>query len=108
MEPDLPVVATFASRRPRVVHCPWSARFANAGNTATEEIEHPKIETQTVTPTLGVRLTQTPLIPQRTPVTERVSAPLEPVVQRVEFLSPALAQNLRPNTGSAAPHSLPA
>ena len=54
---------------------PVVLRIADAGNTATEEIKHPKIETQTETPTLGVRLTQAPLILQRTPVTERVSAP---------------------------------
>ena len=107
-EPDLPVAAPAASPPAPSGSLPVALRIADAGNTATEEIKHPEIETQTETPTLGVRLTQAPLILQRTPVTERVSAPLEPVVQRVEFLPPALAQNLRPNTGSAASHSLPA
>ena len=104
-EPDLPVVAPAASPAAPSGSLPVVSRIADAGNTATEEIKQPEIETQTETPTLGVRLTQAPLILQRTPVTERVSAPLEPVVQRVEFLPPALAQNLRPNTGSAASHS---
>jgi hypothetical protein len=86
---------------------PVVSRLADAGSTATEEIKPPKIETQSDTPTLGVRRAQAPLTLQRTPVTERVSAPLEPVVQRVEFLPPQVAQDLRPNTASAASHAVP-
>ena len=87
-EPDLPVAAPVAFPAAPSGSLPMALRIADAGNAATEEIKHPKIETQTETPILGVRLTQAPLILQRTPVTERVSAPLEPVVQRVEFLPP--------------------
>jgi hypothetical protein len=105
-EPDLPVVAPSASPAAPSDSPPVS-RFADAGSAATEEIKHPKIETQSDTPTLGVRLTQAPLTLQRTPVTERVSAPLEPVVQRVEFLPLQVAQDPRPNTASAASYSVP-
>ena len=90
-EPDLPVVAPSASPAAPSGSLPVVSRIADAGNTAKEDIKQPKIETQSETPTLGVRLTQAPLTLQRTPVTERVSAPLEPAVQRVEFLPPQLA-----------------
>ena len=103
-EPDLPVVAPSASPAAPSGSLPVVSRMADAGSGATEEIKQPKIETQSDTPTLGVRLTQAPLTLQRTPVTERVSAPLEPVVQRVEFLPPQVAPDPRPNPASAASH----
>ena len=106
-EPGLPVVAPSASSVAPSGSLPVVSRLADAGSTATEGVKNPKIETQSDTPTLGVRLTQAPLTLQRTPITERVSAPLEPVVQWVEFLPPRVAQTLRPNTVSAASHSVP-
>ncbi len=105
-ESDLPVVASSASLAAPSGSLPVVSRFADAGSTGIAEVKQPKIETQSETPTLGVRLTQAPLTLQRTPATERVPAPLEPVVQRVEFLPPQLAQSLRPNTVSAASHTL--
>jgi hypothetical protein len=101
-KPDLPVVAPSASPAALSGSLPVVSRFADAGGTGTEEIKHPKIETLSAAPTLGLRLTQAPLILQRAPVTERVSAPPEPVVQRVEFLPLQVAPNVRPNTASAA------
>ena len=50
------------------------------------------------TPTLGVRLAQAPLIMQRAPMTDRVSVPAEPTVQRVEFVTPRV---------TAAPAAVP-
>ena len=107
-EPDLPVVAPAASPAapsgslPVVSRSPMLAMRPRK-RSGTQDRD------PTETPTLGVRLTQAPLILQRTPMTERVSAPLEPAVQRVEFLPPVLAPNLRadPDPPLRTPFQLP-
>jgi hypothetical protein len=69
-EPERPVVASAIAEHPR-----------------RHKIQPPPPET----PTLGVRLEQAPLIMQRAPMTDRVSVPTEPTVQRVEFVTPRVA-----------------
>jgi hypothetical protein len=55
------------------------------------------------TPTLGIRLAQSPLSLQRAPLTERVSPPIEPAIQRVEFVTPHLAPAHRPEAAAPGP-----
>ena len=66
-EPELPVVVSAIAEHPR---------------------RHKIQPRPPETPTLGVRLEQAPLIMQRAPMTDRVSVPAEPTVQRVEFVTP--------------------
>jgi hypothetical protein len=58
---------------------------------SVSDIPLPVVSRRSETPTLGGRLAESPLSLQRAPLTERVSPPIEPAVQRVEFVAPQVA-----------------
>ncbi len=75
-----------------------------AGSPSAEEGGQPRSEARSDKPTLGVLIARAPLTFQRSLMTERVSPPLEPAAQRVEFLAPRLAPS-RPTTASSSTQS---
>jgi hypothetical protein len=81
---------------------PVVSRRTDAGSNPVEASAEQPIESRSDTPTLGARLVQAPPILQRASLTERVSAPAEPAVQRVEFLAPRLAPDRRSSGSSSA------
>jgi hypothetical protein len=89
---ELPVVAESAAAT--VVpdtSLPVLSSQADAGSASADESGQRQSEPRIDTPTLGVQLVRAPLTPQRTPMTERVSSPAEPAVQRVQFVTPQVA-----------------
>jgi hypothetical protein len=102
-EAHLPVVANSAAA-PAVpdssLQIAWGQ--GDAGSASTEDAGQSQIEARLDTPTLGVRLGRAPLTLQPSPLTERVSAPAEPAVQRLEFLTPQLAPTRGARTSSSA------
>jgi hypothetical protein len=101
-EPQLPVVPS-STPPPGISDraLPVISRQADAGGTTHGGVEL-QIRTRSEAPILGVRLSHAPLMRQSAAMTERASASLEPAVQRVEFVSPALAPARRPSASSAA------
>jgi hypothetical protein len=81
---------------------PVVSRRTDADGNPVEASGQPPIEIPSDIPTLGARLLQAPPILQRASLTERVSAPAEPAVQRVEFLAPHLAHARRSSGSSSA------
>jgi hypothetical protein len=89
---------------------PVVSRRADPGSTIAVETGYSQIETRSNAPTLGGWLTETPLALQRAPITDRVSAPVEPPVQRVEFVRPQITLTRRAEAASApsSPAATPA
>ena len=74
---------------------------------SASEISLPVVSRRSETPTLGIRLAQSPLSLQRAPLTERVSPPTEPPIQRVEFVTPHLAPAHRTEAAAPGPFQAP-
>lgn len=72
------------------------------GSSSPEAARQAETETRSDAPTLGVRLAQAPLPLQKAPMTERVSARVEPAVQRLEFVTPHVAPVRQAGAGSVA------
>jgi hypothetical protein len=102
-EIELPVVAeSFVAKVVPDSSLPVLSSQADAGSTPAETSGQRQIEARIDAPTLGIRLVQAPLTVQRAPMTKRVSAPVEPAAQRVEFLAPYLAPPRRSSGSSSA------
>jgi hypothetical protein len=98
-EGEAELAAVAESAMARVVHdtsLPVVSSRGGAGSASAEAAEQPQLGK----PTLGVPLGQAPLTRQPSPMSERVSGPAEPAVQRVEFLAAQLAPARRGSESS--------
>jgi len=66
-----------------------------------------EIEARSDAPTLGVPLERAPLTLQRMPLTDHVSASVEPAVQRMEYLTQQVAATHRSGPATHTPSSAP-
>ena len=87
---------------------PVVTRQTDAGAPSEKATQQGGTETRSDAPTLGVRLAQAPLTLQRA-LAERVSVPVEPPVQRLEFVAPQLARlsGATAQAASSAPKTAP-
>lgn len=101
-EAELPVVVPSHPAMAADSPLPVVSRGTDTGGDSAMKSKQREIEARSDAPTLGVRIERTSLTLQRTPMTDRVSAPDEPAVQRVEFITQQFAPGHR--TGPA-PHT---
>jgi hypothetical protein len=86
---------------------PVVSRRTDASTDSLTRGKQREIEARSDAPTLGVSLERGPLTLLRTPITDHVSVPTEPAVQRIENVAQQVAPTQRSGAATHAPSSAP-
>jgi hypothetical protein len=82
---------------------PGSEPIGAASERAVQRFPKSHLPVVRSAPTLGARETQAPLTVQRTPITEYMPPPIEPRVQKLEFVTPQVTPTQRTSAATHTP-----